>query len=635
MRQLYQRLRADGFAPWFDEEDLLVGQNRNAETARAVRKSDVVLVCLSKASVSGPGQLHRHIKQALDVAAEQPEGTIFVIPIRLEACDIPDQLKHVKGIDLFEEGSYERLKKALRFRESTLMGGTAPLHGDTSEEISSSPWPATDSDPSSVEVKEDKPAAPVISLAIPVISATSEPTQKSDLNEAPPLPRKTLALIMKGGGIKGLAYVGALRELEKHYQFNWFVGTSAGAITAVLLAAGYSTDELGQILGETNFKEFLDAHFYKFPTNLYFYGGIYPGRRITSWVNDLLVSKLGRSNPGLDEATLGHINAVNRVTIYASRRDQDALEFDSADPKWQDMPAAYAVRCSMAIPYVFQSPSHHGSDVFDGGMQNNYPVGVFLRRHPSSEFVGLYLKPEKARSVKPPSKFSQLISIWTESADKRALQDHIADTVVIDPSPVKTLQFGLSSEEKDFLLKAGRAAALEFLHRKQMPGAPGPNELEAAAKEAAAARANVIARRRRRSIVVRAGLTTAVIISCLFLWLWWSGQAAALLVLPRVNPSGANTASEKGGGAASIDGNNNVTNTNSTPTPSTTPASMVTPTPIPPTASPISPVNTRRDTRQKNINRGPIQSRANEKIRREKQRAYKDLDYHPPQPKPR
>jgi predicted acylesterase/phospholipase RssA len=549
-RRLYQRLRADGFAMWFDEEDLLIGQNRSSETASAVRKSDVVLVCLSKASVTGPGQLHRHIKQALDVAEEQPDGTIFAIPVLLDSCDTPDRLAHLQGVELFKEKGYERLKKALRYRESALTDGADSARDDTPDEFMV-PQSANGGEPASVEAKEDELIVPAlsqtpsaISAATPTISVTSELAQRADPNEAALPSRKTLALIMKGGGIKGLAYAGALREIEKHYEFNWFVGTSAGAITAVLLAAGYSTEELGQILSGTNFKEFLDAPVYKFPTNLYFYGGIYPGRKITRWVNDLLVSKLRRSNPGLEEVALGHVNTVNRVTIYASRRDQDALEFDSADPKWQDMPAAYAVRCSMAIPYVFQPPSHHGSDVFDGGTQNNYPVGIFLRRHPGSEFVGLYLQPEKVRSDKPPSKLSQLISIWTESADKRALQDHNADTVVIDPSPIKTLQFGLSAEEKDFLLKIGRASALEFLHRKQVPGAPGPTVLEAAAQEAAVARAKVISRRRRRSIVRRAGLSVAVVISCLFLCLLWSGRASTLLSQLRVNPTGASTSGE-------------------------------------------------------------------------------------------
>jgi len=64
---------------------------------------------------------------------------------------------------------------------------------------------------------------------------------------SPPNPtvmRETVALIMKGGSVKGLAYIGAPRELEKYYDFDWFIGTSADAIAAVLLAAGYSAEHL-------------------------------------------------------------------------------------------------------------------------------------------------------------------------------------------------------------------------------------------------------------------------------------------------------------------------------------------------------------------------------------------------------
>src|SRR6185437_9461415 len=92
--------------------------------------------------------------------------------------------------------------------------------------------------------------------------------------------RSSHALVMKGGGIKGLAYVGALKELQKYYEFEWFVGTSAGAITAVLLAGGYTTEELEETLSKTNFRRFFDARFYKLPINYYFYRGLYPGDEI-------------------------------------------------------------------------------------------------------------------------------------------------------------------------------------------------------------------------------------------------------------------------------------------------------------------------------------------------------------------
>lgn len=114
VRQLYAQLKGAGFAPWFEEEDLLPGQQPKQEIPRAVRNADVVIVCLSHAAISQAGQVHKQIGLALDVADEQPEGAIFLIPLRLEACEIPDRLRHLKPVDLFEAGGYERLLRALR-----------------------------------------------------------------------------------------------------------------------------------------------------------------------------------------------------------------------------------------------------------------------------------------------------------------------------------------------------------------------------------------------------------------------------------------------------------------------------------------------------------------------------------------
>src|SRR3712207_6126465 len=82
VRDLYQRLRAEqGIEPWFDEEDLLPGQDWDQEIQKAVRAADVVLVCLSRSSITKAGYVQKEIRYALDVADEQPEGTIFIIPL--------------------------------------------------------------------------------------------------------------------------------------------------------------------------------------------------------------------------------------------------------------------------------------------------------------------------------------------------------------------------------------------------------------------------------------------------------------------------------------------------------------------------------------------------------------------------
>ena len=73
----------DGIKPWLDEEELLPGQDWEREIRSAVREADLILVCLSRGSVNKAGFVQREIRIALDVANEQPSGTMFLIPIRL------------------------------------------------------------------------------------------------------------------------------------------------------------------------------------------------------------------------------------------------------------------------------------------------------------------------------------------------------------------------------------------------------------------------------------------------------------------------------------------------------------------------------------------------------------------------
>ncbi len=116
VRDLYARLRADGLQPWLDEEDLLPGQDWDREITKAVRTSEVVVVCLSTNSISKAGYVQREIKQALDVADEQPEGRIFLIPVRLDDCAVPERLSRLHWVDMFETHGYARLLKALQAR---------------------------------------------------------------------------------------------------------------------------------------------------------------------------------------------------------------------------------------------------------------------------------------------------------------------------------------------------------------------------------------------------------------------------------------------------------------------------------------------------------------------------------------
>jgi hypothetical protein len=117
---LYRWLKSKKIEAWLDEEKLLPGQDWQHEIPKAVREADVVIVCLSRGSTTKTGYVQKEIKYALDVADEQPEGGIFIIPAKLEECDIPDRLKRLHCVNLFEKSGYPKLLQSLQVIASKL-----------------------------------------------------------------------------------------------------------------------------------------------------------------------------------------------------------------------------------------------------------------------------------------------------------------------------------------------------------------------------------------------------------------------------------------------------------------------------------------------------------------------------------
>jgi hypothetical protein len=114
VRRLHSQLKESGFRPWLDEEDLIPGARWESEIRKAVKQSDIVLVCLSKSSITKEGFVQKEIKIALDIADEKPEETIYIIPARLEECAVPARLSGWQFVDLFRENGFDRLVKAIR-----------------------------------------------------------------------------------------------------------------------------------------------------------------------------------------------------------------------------------------------------------------------------------------------------------------------------------------------------------------------------------------------------------------------------------------------------------------------------------------------------------------------------------------
>lgn len=188
-------------------------------------------------------------------------------------------------------------------------------------------------------------------------------------------------LIFEGGGVKGIAYVGAMQILKNEgilQNIQRVGGTSAGAINAALFSLGYSNKETREILKALNFNNFMDDDWgiLRDAKRLVNKFGWYKGDFFHKWIGKLVKKKLGNSN-----ATFQDLKEDKKTDlyVYGTNLSTQFGEVFSVEhtPKIR---IADAIRISMSIPLFFAAVRNARNDVYvDGGVLNNYPVKLFDR----------------------------------------------------------------------------------------------------------------------------------------------------------------------------------------------------------------------------------------------------------------
>jgi NTE family protein len=199
-------------------------------------------------------------------------------------------------------------------------------------------------------------------------------------------------LVFEGAGLRGIAYCGAIKELESRKLIAGVEkvgGTSAGAVTALCISLGYTSDEIAQLLYATNFKKFNDGRFF-------FAGGInrmkkyfgwYRGERLNRWLEKIIRDKTGNENITFEELyAKGYKDLYVTATVLNQQKLLILSRYNYPRMKVKD-----AVRVSMSIPLYFEAPfidstgnlirrpiSTQGLDIMvDGGLTGNFPIHIF------------------------------------------------------------------------------------------------------------------------------------------------------------------------------------------------------------------------------------------------------------------
>jgi NTE family protein len=293
--------------------------------------------------------------------------------------------------------------------------------------------------------------------------------------------------VFEGGGVKGIALVGALYVAE-HMGVEWqkVAGTSAGAITACLLAAGYTAKELIPMMTEEmDFNKFMDQDLLdKIPllgkiASALFEKGIYEGDYFENWITKKLAKKGVNSFGDLKDEKGGYRLKLiaSDVTRHKMLVLPDDLENYGRDPG--RFPIARAARMSMSIPYFFEpvqmdyvesGVGRRKAYVVDGGLLSNFPVWLFdapegyVPRWPTYGFKLVEPDSDEPSASKWPHEYIfALINTMMEAHDKAYIdRANFKRTIGIPTMGIQTTQFDLKKEEKDLLLRAGQEAAIDF-----------------------------------------------------------------------------------------------------------------------------------------------------------------------------
>lgn len=296
-------------------------------------------------------------------------------------------------------------------------------------------------------------------------------------------------IVFKGGGIKGLAYAGALRAMERHGMLQAVrrtAGTSSGAMAAVFLALGAKPDQMVDILLRTPFHKFMDG-------SRWLGGDLQRLVRDFGWFKGEVLERWARSNIGVltgkPHLTFGELRqrATKEpgrfldLTVVGANLTRETPELFDADHT-PDAPIHEALRISMSIPLFFTAVRNiRGEVLVDGSVIWNYPISLYDRvfythqdaeAHPhfdavsfNTETIGLMVETRQGEElihhdVNPVADFRtylrSILGFITDSMHSAYLSEQDwKRTVLIDALGVRTTDFHISREQVRSLIDSG------------------------------------------------------------------------------------------------------------------------------------------------------------------------------------
>ena len=214
-----------------------------------------------------------------------------------------------------------------------------------------------------------------------------------------------IGLVLSGGGAKGAAHIGAIQALEENgIPIDYVAGTSMGAIVSGLYAAGYSPQEMLEIVASKDLEYWSSGIIDK--DLIYFYDRPEETAAIAHFNFNLDTKAEKKFSGGILPNNFISPLPMNYafLELFAPYTAQCGGDFDKLfvpfrcvasdiynrkEIVFRDGQLGDAIRASMSIPLVFKPLKKDGRYIFDGGIFNNYPVSVMQEDFAPDHMIGV------------------------------------------------------------------------------------------------------------------------------------------------------------------------------------------------------------------------------------------------------
>ncbi len=265
--------------------------------------------------------------------------------------------------------------------------------------------------------------------ALPPLHTLENPPPRVDPAPHPTLPYENLAF--EGGGVKGIAYVGALEVLEEVGLYPAHIrrvaGASSGSFLAAMVAAGCTSEELREMLVDHDLSQIMrDARFGMLSGiyNMFTVYGLNPGARLLGFLGERL-----RERTGSEDVTFHQLleRCGRELCVPVTNITRMCTEY--CHPKTTpDMPVRLAVGMSMSLP-VLMAPYRLIRTLEEADETDLYTDGGLLCNYPIHAYDGWWL------SLQPQDTYLSRLRPLSQMAT------HVHDLVRFKPRNPKTLGF--------------------------------------------------------------------------------------------------------------------------------------------------------------------------------------------------